>query len=310
MLVELGLMEQRHKAVLEVLGGLSVVEAARRYGVARQTVHDWMRRYATLGFAGLFDHSCRPATCPHQMRPQVEARIVALRRAHSGWGPHMLRYQLEKEQLDSVPSRSSIYRCLCRHGLIDPQKRRRRREDYQRWERNRAMELWQMDIMGGVKLADTNELQIITGLDDHSRFCVSAMLVPRATARPVCEALAQAMRRHGVPDEILTACYESFVNSPSWAIRPLGVQSSGTFGMVRVRTSHRASSGLACPRERGWPGGLDELRSSDIAHDNGRPLPLSGSEPKPSGNSYATRATPFPTCSTSKISRLFMTAKA
>jgi len=197
-------MEQRHKAVLEVLGGLPVVEVARRYGVARQTVHDWMRRYATLGFPGLIDHSCRPATCPHQMRPQVEARIVALRRAHSGWGPHMLRYQLEKEQLDSVPSRSSIYRCLCRHGLIDPQKRRRRREDYQRWERNRAMELWQMDVMAGVKLADTTELKIITGLDDHSRFCVCALLVSRATARPVCEALAQAMRRHGVPDEILT----------------------------------------------------------------------------------------------------------
>ena len=204
MLVELGLMEQRHKAVLEVLGGLPVVEVARRYGVARQTVHDWMRRYATEGFAALFDHSRRPATCPHQMRPQVEARIVALRRAHSGWGPHMIRYQLEQEHIDSVPSRSSIYRCLCRHGLIDPQKRRRRREDYQRWERNHAMELWQMDIMAGVKLTDESDLKIITGLDDHSRFCVSALVVARATARPVCDALALAMHRHGVPNEILT----------------------------------------------------------------------------------------------------------
>jgi transposase len=254
MLVELGLMEQRHKAVLEVLGGLPVMEVARRYGVARQTVHDWLRRYATEGFAALFDHSRRPATCPHQMRPQVEARIVALRRAHSGWGPLMLRHQLEQEHIDSVPSLSSIYRCLSRHGLIDPQKRRRRREDYQRWERNHAMELWQMDIMAGVKLTDESDLKIITGLDDHSRFCVSALLVPRATARPVCEALALALKRYGVPDQILTACYESFVNSPSLAIGPLGVQSSGKYGMVLRRTSHRASSGLMCPRERGWPG--------------------------------------------------------
>jgi transposase len=44
MLVELGLVEQRHKAVLEVLGGAQITEVARRYGVARQTVHDWMRR--------------------------------------------------------------------------------------------------------------------------------------------------------------------------------------------------------------------------------------------------------------------------
>ena len=44
----------------------------------------------------------------------------------------------------------------------------------------------------------------MTGVDDHSRFCVSALVVRRATARPVCDALAAAMRAHGVPDQILT----------------------------------------------------------------------------------------------------------
>jgi transposase InsO family protein len=66
------------------------------------------------------------------------------------------------------------------------------------------MELWQMDVMGGVRLVDGSEVKVVTGIDDHSRFCVSAMVVPRATAKPVCDALAAAMRRHGVPDQILT----------------------------------------------------------------------------------------------------------
>jgi transposase InsO family protein len=66
------------------------------------------------------------------------------------------------------------------------------------------MELWQMDVMGGVYLVDGSELKVVTGIDDHSRFCVSAMVVRRATARPVCDALAEAMRRYGVPDQILT----------------------------------------------------------------------------------------------------------
>jgi Homeodomain-like domain-containing protein len=40
-LVELGVVEQRYRAVLEVLDdGVSVTDVARRYGVARQTVHD------------------------------------------------------------------------------------------------------------------------------------------------------------------------------------------------------------------------------------------------------------------------------
>ncbi len=64
MLVELGLVEQRHKAVLEVLAGATVSDVAMRNGVTRQTVHRWLRRYAAYGIAGLADQSCRPATVP------------------------------------------------------------------------------------------------------------------------------------------------------------------------------------------------------------------------------------------------------
>ena len=87
MLVELDLVEQRYQAVLEVLGdGASVTDVARRYGVARQTVHDWLRKYTAVGLRGLADRSSRPLSCPHQMPPGVEARIVEMRRAHPGWG--------------------------------------------------------------------------------------------------------------------------------------------------------------------------------------------------------------------------------
>ncbi len=138
------------------------------------------------------------------MPPAVEARIVEMRLAHPRWGPRTIAHYLAREELERQPSRSSIYRCLVRHRLIDPQKRRRKREDYRRWERLKAMELWQMDVMGGVKLSDESELKLVSGIDDHSRFCVSAQLVERATTRPVCEALRAAMQRHGVPEQILT----------------------------------------------------------------------------------------------------------
>jgi transposase InsO family protein len=91
-----------------------------------------------------------------------------------------------------------------RHRLITPTKRRRRKEDYKRWERKRAMELWQMDVVGRFHLKDGTELKCLTGVDDHSRYCVSARLMVRATARPVCEALKLALRTHGLPRQILT----------------------------------------------------------------------------------------------------------
>ena len=43
---ELSVVEQRYNAVMEVLrDGQSVVEVANRYGVSRQAVHRWLRRY-------------------------------------------------------------------------------------------------------------------------------------------------------------------------------------------------------------------------------------------------------------------------
>lgn len=204
MLVGLGLVEQRYAAVREVLEGATVTDVARRYGVARQTVHDWLRRYAAEGLGGLTDGSSRPLSCPHQMDPIVEARIVEMRRAHPGWGPRTIRSWLEREGIGPLPGRSSIERCLIRHGLVTPQARRRKRSDYVRWERSRAMELWQMDVVGGVRLVDGSEAKIVSGLDDHSRFVVSAKVVARATAKPVCDAFEAAMATHGTPDAVLT----------------------------------------------------------------------------------------------------------
>ena len=126
MLVELGLVEQRYQAVLEVLDdGATVTDVARRHGVARQTVHDWLRRYAADGLGGLADRSSKPLSCPHQMAPVVEARIVELRRAHPGWGPRTILHRLGREGVEPLPGRSSVDRCLVRHGLVDPQARRR-----------------------------------------------------------------------------------------------------------------------------------------------------------------------------------------
>ena len=205
MLVELGLVELRYQAVLEVVNqGATVTDVAARFGVTRQTVHRWLRRYAVKGLAGLADGSERPVSCPHQMPAVVEARIVELRRLHPGWGPRTILFRLEAERVVPLPGRSSVYRCLVRHGLIEPEARRRKKADYKRWERSRSMELWQMDVVGGVRLVNGWKASIVSGVDDHSRFVISAHVVERATARPVCEALTKAMRAFGVPQEVLT----------------------------------------------------------------------------------------------------------
>jgi transposase InsO family protein len=202
MLVELRVGEQRLRAVWEVLDGASVTAVARRFKVSRQSVHVWLRRYAAD--LGLGDRSSRPHGCPHQMGAGVEAKIVEIRRAHPSWGVDRIGYQLANDGVLPVPGRTSIYRALLRNGLVVPGQRRRSRSDYRRWERARPMELWQLDVVGGFHLVDGTELTAVSGIDDSSRFVISARLVRRATAGPVCEALLAALRRHGIPEQILT----------------------------------------------------------------------------------------------------------
>jgi transposase len=176
--------------------GLRVVEVADRYGVSRQAVHGWLRRYTNGGLEALADRSHRPHSCPHQMPATVEAHLCELRRHHPGWGQRRLAHELARDGVDP-PGLTSIYRALVRNGLIQPRPRRRAKASWRRWERDRPMELWQLDVMGGIWLTDGRELKAMTGIDEHSRFCVAAGLVERATARAVCRVFTQALARYG-----------------------------------------------------------------------------------------------------------------
>ncbi|MGZ4489569.1 MAG: IS481 family transposase [Nocardioidaceae bacterium] len=209
---ELSVAEQRYQAVLAVISdGETVRDVASRFGVRRQTVHEWLVKYEAGGLDGLVDRSHRPRACPHQMSSVVEVAVVELRRGHPSWGPRRLHYELaRREAVDpgELPSESAIYRCLVRQQLIAPDGRQSRAERWRRWERARPnelwQELWQMDTVGGFLIAGGSKAKALTGLDDHSRFCVSAYLMPREGSRRVCEGLALAMRSHGVPEEVLT----------------------------------------------------------------------------------------------------------
>jgi transposase InsO family protein len=205
MLVELSVVEQRYQAVLAVIrDGVPIVQVAHRFDVSRQAVHRWLRWYEDQGLPGLVDRSHRPPRCSHQMDPGVEVWVLEARRRNPEWGPRRLVHEAARAKIEPVPSRSGIYRALKRAQLIDPQARRRRDRRFRRWERGGPMELWQMDVVGGVLLADGREAKILTGIDDHSRFVVCSGLMMRATSRAVCAHFAEALARHGVPQEILT----------------------------------------------------------------------------------------------------------
>ena len=92
---------------------------------------------------------------------------------------------MAKEGFSPPPGRSSSIAPWCAIIRSSRRRRNRSRADYKRWERARSMEVRQMDVVGRFHLADGTVVKVVTGIDDHSRFCVCARVVARATARPV-----------------------------------------------------------------------------------------------------------------------------
>jgi hypothetical protein len=136
----------------------------------------------------------------------LEALVCELRRAHPRWGALRIVHELMRGPASPrpPPTRSTVNRILVRHGLVAGRARRRKASDYVRWQRPAAMQLWQLDIVYGPRLLDTvtgevREARIVTGLDDHSRYCVLARVVERATGRAVCLAFSEARSGSGRP---------------------------------------------------------------------------------------------------------------
>src|SRR3954469_22933905 len=188
---------------MAVMDGARVSEVAAEVGVSRQSVHSWLARYRTGGLAGLADRSRRPRASRNRASAVLEARVCELHRDHPRWGAQRILHELMRgPTAQGLPSRATVHRILVRHGLVVTRARRRKRSDYVRWQRPAPMQLWQLDIVFGPWLVDTRtgevrEGRIVTGVDDHSRFCVLARVVERATGRAISLAFTEAPQRFG-----------------------------------------------------------------------------------------------------------------
>jgi hypothetical protein len=77
-----------------------------------------------------------------------------------------------------IPSTATVNRILVRHGLVLQGKRKRSRDCYLRWQRPGPMQLWQLDIVGGVMLVD-----LVTGVCGKRRWSLGWMITAAAGTR-------------------------------------------------------------------------------------------------------------------------------
>jgi transposase InsO family protein len=126
--------------------GWKQAHIAKAMGISRKCVKKWLDRHADEGLAGLEDRSSRPHSSPSRTAPEVETRIVELRRRQRR-GPDWLAAEL------GVPART-VSRVLARHRMphlcaLDPMTGeviRASKVTAVRYERDEPGDLVHMDV--------------------------------------------------------------------------------------------------------------------------------------------------------------------
>jgi transposase len=189
--------------------GRKPAEVARSYGVARSWIYALLARYRAEGEAAFEPRSRRPRSSPSAISPDTAELIVRLRKDLSGQGldagPHTICWHLEHHHQIRV-SAATVSRTLARQGLVVPSPAKRPKSSYIRFAAELPNECWQSDFTH-YPLANGADTEILTWIDDHSRYALSLTAHTRVTA-------------YGAPASTLTDIQDGCVSGVPDVVRP------------------------------------------------------------------------------------------
>jgi transposase InsO family protein len=199
-------VSKRRLVITAVLNGQSQSEVAHAYGVSQGWISRLMARYRTEGEAAFEPRSRRPKTSPAAIAHETVEHIVRLRKDLTGEGldagPHTIAWHLQHHHGVTV-SVTTISRLLTRHGLVIPEPKKKPKSSFLTFVAEQPNETWQSDFTH-YRLADGQDVEMLTWLDDHSRFALSVTTHHRVTGPIVLATFRAAVDRFGCPASTLT----------------------------------------------------------------------------------------------------------
>ena len=192
-------MKERVKFVLEWEkrwndgeGLLNFSELCREFGVSRQVGYDWVNRYREARFdvEAVKERSRRPRSSPMRVSDDVEAFLVAARKARPTWGPKKLRAWLAERypKLAELPAQSTIGEVLRRRGLTVSRRRRTRATQASTQpfaEISGPNATGCVDFKGHFRTQDGRVCYPLTIVDAYSRFLIRCEGVEEPNGREV-----------------------------------------------------------------------------------------------------------------------------
>ena len=215
-------MSKRRLVITAVLTGQSQSEVARTYGVSQGWISKLMARHRLEGEAAYEPLSRAPASSPGATPPETVELVLRLRKelteAGLDAGADTISWHLTHHHTTTV-SRATLNRILVRAGAVTPCPSKRPKSSYLRFEAEMPNETWQSDFThyrlqdgtrhvthrGGVRrIEEGTDVEILTWLDDCSRFALSVTAHLRVTGPIVLATFRKAAATHGFPASTLT----------------------------------------------------------------------------------------------------------
>ena len=179
---------------------------AAAYGVSRSWIYELLARYRAEGEAAFEPRSRRPKTSPRAIPAGTAALIVSLRRQLAGRGldagPDTLCWHLDHHHQIRV-SPATVSRYLARAGLVAAEPAKRPKSSYIRFAAELPNQRRQADFTH-YPLADGTGTEILSWLDDHSRYALRVTAHRRVTGPIVVAEFRAAAGQHGIPASTLT----------------------------------------------------------------------------------------------------------
>lgn len=189
-----------------VIEGRSQASVARDYGVSKGWVSRLIARYRTEGDSAFEPRSRRPHTRPDSTPTATVELIIGLRRQLAAQGldagADTIGWHLQHHHHISV-SRATIYRIMRRHNLVVDEPKKKPKSSYIRFQAEQPNETWQADFTHH-RLANGTDIEILSWLDDHSRYALSVTAHRPVTGPVVVATFRAAITEHGTPFSTLT----------------------------------------------------------------------------------------------------------
>ncbi len=194
-------MSERTAFVAQILSGEGTFSATcRNYGISRKTGYKWLVRAASG--VSMEDLPRTPFHSPNRTPPEIEDLILSERDRHPAWGPRKIQRALLDHGHTGLPCKSTIENILKRNDRIEPEASEAA-APFQRFERERPNELWQMDYKGYFTTLDGKNCYPLTILDDHARFNLCLHADTSFDNKAFYPVFTRVLMEYGLPSAIL-----------------------------------------------------------------------------------------------------------